>query len=86
MMSVVRPELIRIWRLTFRYGGIGLMAGFVAVISVWSTARGECDRNHHPERQVATQQSRRIRAGEPLGNAHTQRQRGPRADSHLIGT
>jgi ABC-2 type transport system permease protein len=35
MMSVVRSELVRIWRPTFRYGGIGLMAGFAAMISVF---------------------------------------------------
>jgi ABC-2 type transport system permease protein len=35
MIPVVRSELIRIWRPTFRYGGIGLMTGFAAMISVF---------------------------------------------------
>jgi ABC-2 type transport system permease protein len=35
MMSVVRSEFIRIWRPTFRYGGIGIMAGFAGMISVF---------------------------------------------------
>lgn len=35
MTQVVRSEFIRIWRPAFLYGGIGLMAGFAAMISVF---------------------------------------------------
>lgn len=35
MISVVRSEIVRIWRPTFRYGGIGAMAGFAVMISVF---------------------------------------------------
>ena len=35
MIQIVRSELIRIWRPSFRYGGIGTMAGFAALISVF---------------------------------------------------
>lgn len=35
MIQVVRSEFIRIWRPSFRYGGIGVMAGFAALISVF---------------------------------------------------
>lgn len=35
LINVVRSEWIRIWRPSFRYGGIGIMAGFAALISVF---------------------------------------------------
>ncbi len=35
MIQIVRSEFIRIWRPSFRYGGIGLMAGFAAMISIF---------------------------------------------------
>ena len=35
MIQIVRSEWIRIWRPSFRYGGIGAMAGFGALISVF---------------------------------------------------
>ncbi|NOX28626.1 MAG: hypothetical protein GXP35_01025 [Actinobacteria bacterium] len=35
MIRVVRSEFIRIWRPAFRYGGIGVMASFAALISVF---------------------------------------------------
>ena len=35
MIRIVRSELIRIWRPSFRYGGIGLMAGFGVLISIF---------------------------------------------------
>lgn len=35
MISVVRSELIRIWRPSFRYGGIGVMVAFAALISIF---------------------------------------------------
>ena len=35
MNQIVRSELIRIWRPSFRYGGIGAMAGFGAMISIF---------------------------------------------------
>ncbi len=35
LVNVVRSEWIRIWRPSIRYGGIGLMAGFAALISVF---------------------------------------------------
>ena len=35
MIQIVRSELIRIWRPSFRYGGIGAMAGFGAIISIF---------------------------------------------------
>ncbi|MFW2380843.1 MAG: hypothetical protein ACN4GZ_03720, partial [Acidimicrobiales bacterium] len=35
MIPIIRSEMIRIWRPTFRYGGIGLMAGFAVLISVF---------------------------------------------------
>ncbi len=35
MIAIARSEFIRIWRPSFRYGGIGLMAGFAALISVF---------------------------------------------------
>lgn len=35
MIPIVRSEFIRIWRPSFRYGGVGLMAGFAALISVF---------------------------------------------------
>lgn len=34
MIRIVRSELIRIWRPSFQYGGIGAMAGFGAMISI----------------------------------------------------
>ena len=33
--NTVRSELIRIWRPSFLLGGIGVMAGFAALISVF---------------------------------------------------
>jgi ABC-2 type transport system permease protein len=35
MRNVVRSELIRVWRPSFLYGGIGLMAVFAALVSVF---------------------------------------------------
>lgn len=35
MIQVVRSEFIRIWRPAFRYGGLGVLAGFAAMISVF---------------------------------------------------
>ena len=35
MIRIVRSELVRIWRPSFRYGGIGAMAGFGAMISIF---------------------------------------------------
>jgi ABC-type transport system involved in multi-copper enzyme maturation permease subunit len=35
MRNIVRSELIRIWRPSFLYGGIGVMAGFAALVSVF---------------------------------------------------
>jgi ABC-type transport system involved in multi-copper enzyme maturation permease subunit len=35
MRRVLRSEFIRIWRPSFLYGGIGLMAGFAALVSVF---------------------------------------------------
>jgi ABC-2 type transport system ATP-binding protein len=35
MRNVVRSELIRLWRPSFLYGGIGVMAGFAALVSVF---------------------------------------------------
>jgi hypothetical protein len=37
MRSVVRSELIRIWRPTFLYGGIGVMAIAAGLVSCSST-------------------------------------------------
>ena len=35
MRNIVRSELIRVWRPSFVYAGIGLMAGFAALVSVF---------------------------------------------------
>ena len=35
MIRIVRSELVRIWRPSFRYGGIGAMAGFGGMISIF---------------------------------------------------
>lgn len=35
MIQIVRSELIRIWRPSFRYGGIGVMVAFAGLISVF---------------------------------------------------
>src|SRR5919107_740273 len=35
MRNIVRSEFIRIWRPSFLYGGIGVMAGFAALVSVF---------------------------------------------------
>ena len=49
MMQVVRSEFIRIWRPAFRYAGIGLMAGFALMISVFIyTSLGSGDQGMQP--------------------------------------
>jgi ABC-2 type transport system permease protein len=49
MIPVVRSEFIRIWRPTLRYGGIGLMAGFAVMISVFIyTSLGSADQAMQP--------------------------------------